>query len=91
MKTLEEIKDEVAKEKGFVSWDNLVFVNAGFIWVVQPFNDEATKRFALEVAKDALRNAAENARLDYQYFQFEDAIPFVNKESIISETNIPEL
>lgn len=90
MKTLEEIKDEVAKESGFVSWDNLVFIHAGFIQVVRPYNDEATRRFAIEVAKEALRNAAENVEL-------KESIPHsaiydtIDKESIISESNIPKL
>lgn len=62
MKTLQEIKDEVAKDNGFVSWDNLTFIYAGFIKVVQPFNDEATKRYALEVAKRSIEECSRKCR-----------------------------
>lgn len=95
MKTLQEIKDEVAKDNGFVSWDNLTFIYAGFIKIVQPFNDEATKRYALEVAKEALKNAAENAEAEYLCYKAhtvyddKDNPITVNKESILN--NIPDI
>ncbi len=44
---------------------------------------QSMKEFALEVAKEALRNAAENAIVD-DWAE-------INKESILSETNIPKL
>lgn len=63
MKTLDEIKDEVAKENGFVNWDNLCFVWAGFMKQTERFMDIVAKRYA----KEALYDAAENATASVVY------------------------
>ncbi|MCW8309633.1 hypothetical protein K7A41_00130 [Sphingobacterium sp. InxBP1] len=92
MKTLQEIKDEVAIEDGYTSWEQVGAMGVSD-WMV----DEIAKRFALEVAKESLRNAAENAEAEYLCYKaptvYDDSghSITVNKESILSENNIPKL
>lgn len=90
MKTLQEIKEEYAKEVGFENWAQLL-KKLNLSVYAQHDNDIVTRRFAKEVAKQSLINASEKAKLDWQYFQFEDASPFIDKQSILNESNIPEL
>lgn len=78
MKTLQEIKDEVAIEDGYTSWEQVGAMGVSD-WIV----DEIAKRFALEVAKESIRNTAENAIID-DWAE-------INKESITADYNIPEL
>lgn len=94
MKTLEEIKDEYALTEGYTCW--IDYIN-DYGSILDDVVDDICKRFAIEVAKEALRNAAENAEIeDYPdpnhggYGQPE-YYSRVNKESILSETNIPKL
>ena len=49
------------------------------------------KEYAKEVSKEALKNASENATLDYKFTPFEDYTVIVNKQSILNESNIPNL
>lgn len=89
MKTLQEIKDDYAKKQGypFDNWNDLVdyFV----YWDQEKLHnciDQVMKDFALEVAKEALRNAADNATMEPNGMLLQ-----IDKESILSETNIPDL
>jgi hypothetical protein len=53
---------------------------------------KSLKEFALEVAKEALRNAADNATITGNWdSEISDVIHSVDKESILSHDNIPEL
>lgn len=109
MKTLEEIKDEYAREFGYKS--NLVF-NAYEQLIINPhgltykvLNDsvnEVAKRYAKEVAREALRNASENAKAvriakDGSWSSISPmirtakALHYVDKQSILNESNIPKL
>lgn len=95
MKTLEDIKDEYANECGRDSWEDY------FKWNelchmplshMQVAHDEIAKRFALEVAKEALKNAADNAKLDAEWsYSVNDVVHSVDKQSIIDENNIPKI
>lgn len=57
MKTLQEIKDEYAKDMSCSNYtkllDKLTF--SGEFEEMEKFNDEVSKRFAIEVAKESLR------------------------------------
>ncbi|QQT44915.1 Uncharacterised protein [Sphingobacterium multivorum] len=60
--------------------------------VHEPTIIAAMKEFALEVAKEALKNAAENATITGNWdSKIGDVIHSVDKESILSHDNIPEL
>ncbi len=88
MKTLEEIKDEYSREIRFDDWHELIYSHESYEiehhWII------VTKRYAIEVAKEALRNAAENSTVTaIQREGFCDYI--ADTESILSETNIPKL
>lgn len=81
MKTFEAILDEVAKENGHE--------DVGWVFT-RPYRNshemvkEAAKRYATQVAQDALNRAAENAESFGVYQSDEDRVvyPGVNKESI---------
>lgn len=77
MKTLQEIKDEYAKENGHDSFNDMCVCCYGAY--VSDHIDEIANRHAIEVAKQALINASENV------FHESDA------RRIIHESNIPEL
>ena len=86
MKTLEEIKDEYARERGFIGL--LDMEDYGMIEARDV--DEISKRYAKEVAREALTNASEEVtiRLDYEDYASSD---WIDKRTIIDESNIPEL
>lgn len=92
MKTLQEIKDEYAGEQGCDSWDEF-FKYCELIHsrldTMQYHHDEIAKRFAIEVAKEALRNASEKGLKKFigQGYLLHDEL----KEEIENENNIPEL
>lgn len=94
MKTLQEIKDEYAGEQGRDSWDEFfkycVLIHSR-LDTMQYHHDEIAKRFAIEVAKEALRNAANNARLSATRLELSTFQGTIDKESILSETNIPKI
>ncbi len=53
---------------------------------------KSMKEFALEVAKEALKNAANNAKITGDWDnEAHDVVHSVDKKSILSETNIPKL
>ena len=105
MKTLEEIKDEVAQEMGFLDWVEM-FYEEGYE-IGDSGIDEVARRYAKEVARESLRNAADKYQ-DMLYYVVEEtdsnirgvlnierrtlqpcyAVP---KQTILNESNIPEL
>lgn len=88
MKTLNEIKEEYAKENGCKSWRDLTQYD-----LRQQDVDEVAKRYAIEVAKEALKNASENAITEQEYKSngvYDYYKTIVSKQSILSENNIPK-
>lgn len=81
MKTLEEIKNEVAAELGKKNWSNLLHLHGGAtdsVW------DMISKRFAIEVAKQALKNADKRVGMFPNYRNLVE-------DKILNESNIPTL
>ncbi|WP_454060123.1 hypothetical protein [Elizabethkingia ursingii] len=62
MKTLEQIKDEVAEELGHITWSNMIHLYGS---VQTSIVDKVSKLYAREVAQASLDKAAENAELYY--------------------------
>ena len=94
MKTLQEIQSEYAKENKCNNWAELVeyyiyWDNGRLLFHI----DEVAKRFAIEVAKEALDNAYEATKETLQEFAFkrEGQLSKCLSESIKSETNIPKI
>ncbi len=52
---------------------------------------QSMKEYAIEVAKEALINASNNARLSATRLELSTFQGTIDKESILSETNIPKL
>lgn len=94
MKTLEEIKDEYAKEVGFENWEQLL-KKLNLAVYAQHDNDIVTRRFSIEVAKQTQINCAESAKLklrdDWMELHEFDCSECIDKKSILNESNIPEL
>ena len=94
MKTLEEIKNEVAIEYSYESYDdfkNLTRkIDTDIIFVMDGFFNKVAKRYAKEVAIASLEKASENAKLTT--FSTKNLIDFskkmVDKSSITNEENI---
>ena len=94
MKTLEEIKNEVAIEYSYKSYDdfkNLTRkIDTDIIFVMDGFFNKVAKRFAKEVAIASLEKASENAKT--KHFSTKNMIDFskivVDKSSITNVENI---
>ena len=94
MKTLEEIKNEVAIEYSYESYDdfkNLTRkIDTDIIFVMDGFFNKVAKRYAKEVAIASLKKASENAKL--KTFSTKNLTDFskkmVDKNSITNEENI---
>ena len=94
MKTLEEIKNEVAIEYSYESYDdfkNLTRkIDTDIIFVMDGFFNKVAKRYAKEVAIASLEKASENAKT--KHFSTKNMIDFskivVDKSSITNEENI---
>ena len=94
MKTLEEIKNEVAIEYSYESYDdfkNLTRkIDTDIIFVMDGFFNKVAKRYAKEVAIASLEKASENAKT--KHFSTKNLIDFskkmVDKNSITNEENI---
>ena len=90
MKTLEEIKNEVAKEIGYENYNEYIkelYKNADFYFVerINKLNNEIAERYAKEVAIASLEKASENARTR---INDESTSIIVDKYSITNEENI---
>ena len=101
MKTLEEIKNEVAIEIGYENYNEYIkelYKNADFYFVerINKLNNEIAKRYAKEAAIASLEKASENAKVNCNHEEikkeFTDVdsgyLYFVDKHSITNEENI---
>ena len=100
MKTLEEIKNEVAIEYSYESYDdfkNLTRkIDTDIVFVMDGFFNKVAKRYAKEVAIASLEKASENAKVNCNHEEikkeFTDVdsgyLYFVDKHSITNEENI---
>ena len=94
MKTLEEIKNEVAIEYSYGSYydfKNLTRkINTDIVFIMDEFFNKVTKRYAKEVAIASLEKASENAKT--KHFSTKNMIDFskivVDKSSITNVENI---
>ena len=94
MKTLEEIKNEVAIEYSYESYNdfkNLTRkIDTDIVFVMDGFFNKVAKRYAKEVAIASLEKASENAKLET--FSTKNLTDFskkmVDKSSITNEENI---
>ena len=90
MKTIEEIKNELAIEKAYDSWNEITFFNNRNVVFIELLMNEVAKRYAKEVAIASLEKASENAKL--KTFSTKNLIDFskkmVDKSSITNEENI---
>lgn len=101
MKTLKLLKEEYAiLFCQYPSWEELL--NDIPHHDIENHTDEVAKLFAKEVAKEALKNASENAEFIAEHQFYEETIKdsvdnvgshlvFIDKQSILNESNIPEL
>ncbi|HFI4796474.1 TPA: hypothetical protein ACGQK4_002193 [Elizabethkingia anophelis] len=84
MKTLEQIKYEVAKEFGYESFEQFDDKSTfSYDQKTPKIIDEVAKRYAFEVAQASLQKAAENAVIEPK-----GMMTRVDKESITNESNI---
>ena len=92
MKTLEEIKNEVAIEYSYESYDdfkNLTRkIDTDIIFVMDGFFNKVAKRYAKEVAIASLEKASENAKIKYTLDEELNKYYLIDKLSIINENNI---
>ena len=94
MKTLEEIKNEVAIEYSYESYDdfkNLTRkIDTDIVFIMDGFFNKVAKRYAKEVAIASLEKASENAKL--KTFSTKNLTDFskkmVDKNSITNKENI---
>ena len=90
MKTLEEIKNELAIEKAYDSWNEITLFNNRNVVFIELLMNEVAKRYAKEVAIASLKKASENAKL--KTFSTKNLTDFskkmVDKNSITNEENI---
>ena len=92
MKTLEEIKNEVAIEYSYVSYydfKNLTRkINTDIVFIMDEFFNEVAKRYAKEVAIASLEKASENAKVKYTLDEELNKHYLIDKSSIINVENI---
>lgn len=85
-RTLQEIKDEYAREVGFDDWNEIEYSHTGD--EISHHWNIVSKRFAIEVSREALKNASEDFENNWD-FGCES-----NKEisnSLLSERYIPKI
>lgn len=95
MKTLQQIKEEVARDYGWESWTSC----CAYDFVTITMIDEVSKRYAKETAMQALKNAAANSTLEDEdgrergesVYDYYDNRVSISKESILNKNNIPEM
>lgn len=97
MRTLQEIKDEVAAELGKKNWSNLLHLYGS---VTDEVWELIAKRFAIEVATETMSNIAKNAKVTdgtdsaEQFVVFGgggDDVFYVDQKTIIDINNIPKI
>ena len=86
MKTLQQIKDYVAYKHGWKDWKSCLEYGGETEEII----DEIAKLYAKEVAMEALKNASDEVaiRLDYEDYTSSD---WIDKRTILNESNIPEI
>ena len=92
MKTLEEIKNEVAKEIGYENYNEYIkelYKNSDFYFVerINKLNNEIAERYAKEVAIASLEKASENVSFETKEHKGRNFM-IINKYSITNEENI---
>ena len=91
MKTLEEIKNEVAIEYSYESYDdfkNLTRkIDTDIVFVMDGFFNKVAKRYAKEVAIASLEKAIENAKIDILSTESKCVVA-IDKSSITNKENI---
>lgn len=90
MKTLDAIKQEYARENNFCEWSEILYSIDDPAEIDEHF-DKVAKLYALEVAKEALKNA--NTKLSIFYFVDNNDKPISISdftEIIENENNIPK-
>ena len=92
MKTLEEIKNEVAIEYSYESYDdfkNLTRkIDTDIVFVMDGFFNKVAKRYAKEVAIASLEKASENAKVKYTLDEELNKYYLIDKSSITNVENI---
>lgn len=90
MKTLEEVKDEYAKDMACSNSAELLdkLTWSGAFEEMEEFHDEVAKRFAIEVARESLKNASENVEVHTCRKYNKSRI---DTDSILNENNIPKI
>ena len=81
MKNIQDIKDEYAREVGFDDWNEIEYSHTGD--EISHHWNIVTKRFAIEVARETLKNAAENAMLIYTHYM--SSLPTVAPKYTVTE------
>ena len=87
MKTLKEIKNELAIEKAYDSWNEITFFNNRNVVFIELLMNEVAKRYAKEVAIASLEKASENAKIDILSAESKCVVA-IDKSSITNEENI---
>lgn len=93
MKTLDEIKEEVARDKGFKDW-NALFTATGTTYLEYRMN-EVAKRYAIAYDQALLQKASEEVQMihksdngdyeaKYDVFGLEDSTIIIDKYSILN-------
>ena len=92
MKTLEEIKNEVAIEYSYESYDdfkNLTRkIDTDIVFIMDEFFNKVAKRYAKEVVIASLEKASEKAKVKYTLDEEFNKHYLIDKSSIINENNI---
>ena len=96
MKTLEEIKNEFARELSYNSWSEFRMINNRNIIKIEGAMDKVAKRYAREVAIASLAKASEKAKINCNHEEIKKEFTdidsgylyFVDKSSITNEENI---
>ena len=92
MKTLEEIKKEVAIEYTYESYDdfkNLTRkIDTDIVFIMDEFFNKVAKRYAKEVAIASLEKASENAKVKYTLDEELNKHYLIDKSSITNVENI---
>ena len=92
MKTLEEIKNEVAIEYSYESYDdfkNLTRkINTDIVFIMDEFFNKVAKRYAKEVVIASLEKASENAKVKYTLDEELNKHYLIDKSSITNVENI---
>lgn len=83
MDRLEAIKEELAKEKGFEDYSELLLQSTHSFGDLDNVITELSNRYAKECVKASLQKASENAESDQEWEML-----IVKAESITNENNI---